>query len=162
MRKLIAIIILLSPMILSAQVVRWETFQQSISANDADTTWYAFRPSGGQKVNPDSLAINPPDKVEFDGEPAITFRLVSGTSADSVISYAKQIDFAGRIITGDSSFVLGATFAAPSSPNTFGDGRLYGKTPIFNTKRYNGFIVITKLFDLSGGVRKFEWGFGTR
>lgn len=162
MVKRTAIIILLMVVSASAQVVRWQTFQQSISVNDADTTWFAFRPSGESTINPDSLAINPPDRVEFDGEPAITFRRVSGNSADSVISYAKPIDFAGRIITGDSSFVLGATFAAPSSPNTFGDGKLYGKTPIFNTKRYNGIIIITKIFDLSGGVRRIENGFGTR
>lgn len=162
MRKISFIILFLLPLGINGQVVRWQTFQQSISANDADTTWFAFRPSGGQTINADSLAINPPDKVEFDGEPAITFRQVSGTVSDSSISYAKPVDFAGRIIQNDSSFITGATFAAPSSPNSFGNGRVFGKTPVFNTKRYNGIIVITKVFDLSGGIRRIENGFGTR
>lgn len=162
MKKTVLIIVLFLSTILFAQVVRWQTFQQSTSANDADTTWFAFRPSGGQTINPDSLAINPPDKVEFDGEPAITFRQISGTVSDSSISYAKPLDFAGRIIQGDSSFITGATFVAPSSPNSFGNGRVFGKTPVFNTKRYNGVIIITKIFDLSGGVRRNEYGFGTR
>lgn len=164
MRKIILLLFVIMPTLCLAQQVRWEVFSQSIDSTDVDTTWFAFRPKGflSNAVDPDSVAINPPDEVECDESPMVTIRQTAGTAADSLIAYAKPLDFAGRIITGDSIFVLGSTFAAPATPNTFGDGRLYGKTLAFNTKRYNGFIIIISVFDLIPGSKKFEFGFGTR
>lgn len=163
MKKITIVFVLLVPFLSQAQVLRWQTFTQSISANDADTTFFSFRPSGSSNtVTPDSLPTNPPDVVEFDPDAAISIRQIAGTVSDSSISYAKPVDFEGRIMQGDSAFITGTTFAAPASPNAFGNGRLYAKTPVFSTKRYNGMVLIHMVFDRSGGVRRWRYGFGTR
>jgi len=163
--KKILILILLLAFSTSAQSLRWQKFDQGIAVNDADTTWFAFRAGFFSKeVSPDSVAIVPPENTVIDAAPFATFQQIAGTAADSSITYAKPVvsfNGAANIVQNDSVFVVGATYAAPSSPNTFGNGRLYGKALDFNTKRYNGVILITKVFDRVGGTRRFRYGFGT-
>jgi len=167
MKNIFTIIFLFVATSLSAQSLRWQTFQQSIDSAGVDTSWFALR-SGIFRfdVDPDSVAIVPPENVEIDETPVATFRQVSGTAADSSITYAKPVvsyDGVAYIVQNDSVFVTGTSFAAPASANTFGDGRLYAKTLAFATKRLNGVIFITKIFDIAGGSpRKFEYGLGTK
>jgi hypothetical protein len=164
MRKILFFILLIASTA-SAQSIRWQTFEQSIDSADVDTAWFAFRAGlFSRDISPDSMAIVPPENTVIDETPYATFQQIAGTAADSSITYAKpvvSVDGVAYIIANDSVFVCGSTFAAPSTPNTFGNGDLYGKTLTFNTKRFNGVIFITKVFDKVTGSKKFRWGLGT-
>lgn len=157
-------VLLFTPLLLQAQNVRWETVQKSTTVNNADTVYFAFRGAGifsSSVAEGDTLALNPPDQVVYGGEATVTVRKVSGTAADSLIAYAKAVDFAGRIIQADSAFIFGASYAAPGTPNSYGDGRVYGATISSLRKYVNGFVIIYKMFDLTGGTRRWEWGIAT-
>lgn len=136
---------------------KWQYKNESVSANDADTVYFAFRPVTGRYVQPDSASINPPDYVIYESERTLTVRKISGTTADSVIAYVKPLDRDGRLIQNDSLFVLGSSFAAPVMPNYYGDGRVYAKSlGGISVKKCNGVAVIIKVFDKTGGARRFE------
>lgn len=166
MKKITMFIFMLLAVSASAQSMRWQTFQQSIDSAGVDTSWFSLRTGiFGRDVDPDSNAIVPSENSVIDETPVATFRQVAGTAADSSITYAKPVVSIGGvayIVQNDSVFVLGSTFAAPASANTFGDGKLYAKTLSFATKRFNGVIFITKIFDTSTGAKRFEFGFGTK
>jgi hypothetical protein len=161
--KACAALLLVLVSLTQAQSVRWQTKSESIAVNNADSVFFAFRPIGvfAAVVSPDSVAINPPDQVAYAGDGIITIRRISGNNSDSTIAYAKALDQNGRIVQQDSVFLFGTTFAAPATPNTFGDGRLYGAS-IGNLKKYiNGVVIICRVFDLVGGTRRYEFGQGS-
>lgn len=164
--KKVFVLALLMALPAMAQSVRWQTFEQSIDSTATDSTWFSLRTGiFGRDVEPDSAAILPSANAVIDETPVATFRQISGTAADSSITYAKPIvviDGVAYVVQNDSVFVFGASLAAPASPNTFGDGNLYAKTLSFATKRFQGVLFITAVFDTETGVRKFEWGLGTK
>lgn len=155
----LATILLAAP--IWSQTVRWQYKSESIAVNDADTVYFAFRTmSFVGDIAPDSVAINPPDEVYNDDLSVLSIRRVSGNAADSVIIYAKGLDKTGRIVRNDSVFVFGASYAAPSSGNIFGNGGLHVASLAGLMAKYNGIVVIAKVFDLVGGTRRFEFGHG--
>lgn len=162
MRKLILICFCLSIAIpVFAQTARWKYKSESIAVNDADTVYFAFRTTGiiGD-VAPDSVVINPPDEVYNDDLSVLSIRRSSGNAADSVIVYVKGLDAQGRIVRNDSVFAFGASYAAPSSGNIFGNGGVHVASLAGLMAKYNGIAVIAKVFDLVGGTRRFEIGHG--
>lgn len=156
---ILATILLASP--LWSQSVRWQFKSKSIAVNDADTLYFAFRGTGlGFNVDPDSVAINPPDAVYNDDLSVLSIRKTAGNAADSVIAYAKGLDYAGRIVRNDSVMVFGAAFAAPGTGNAFGDGGVHVASLAGLVAKHNGVVIICKVFDLVGGTRRFEFGHG--
>lgn len=145
-----------------AQTSRWIFKTESIAVNDADSVYFAFRSSSFMErdVSPDSVAINPPDESLNDDASVISIRKVSGGVADSVIAYAKGLDIAGRIVQNDSTMLFGASYAAPSSGNTFGNGNVHVASLSGLHGKYPGILVIVKMFDKVGGTRAFEIGHG--
>lgn len=145
-----------------SQPVRWQYKSESIAVNNADTVFFAFRAAGtfSGDVSPDSMAINPPDQVYNDDASVASIRKISGNAADSVIAYAKGLDATGRIVGNDSIPVFGASFAAPATPNVFGNGNVHYASLAGLIAKYNGVAIICKVFDLAGGTRRFEFGHG--
>ena len=155
----LATILLTSPT--WSQSVRWQFKSKSIAINNADTVYFAFRSVGlGFNVDPDTVVINPPDQVYNDDLSVLSIRKTAGNAADSVIAYAKGLDYAGRIVRNDSVMVLGASFAAPSTGNAFGDGGVHVASLAGLVAKHNGVVIICKVFDLVGGTRRFEFGQG--
>lgn len=152
-------ILLASP--LWSQSVRWQFKSKSIAVNDADTVYFAFRGVGlSFNIDPDTVAINPPDAVYNDDLSVLSIRKTAGNAADSVIAYAKGLDYAGRIVQNDSIPIFGATFAAPSTGNLFGNGGVHIASLAGLVAKHNGVVIICKVFDLVGGTRRFEFGHG--
>lgn len=155
----LATILLASP--LWSQSVRWQFKSKSIAVNDADTVYFAFRGVGlSFNIDPDTVAINPPDAVYNDDLSVLSIRKTSGNAADSVIAYAKGLDASGRIVRNDSVMVFGAAFAAPGTGNAFGDGGVHIASLAGLVAKHNGVVIICKVFDLVGGTRRFEFGHG--
>lgn len=155
----LATILLASPT--WSQSVRWQFKSKSIAVNDADTVYFAFRGAGlAFNIDPDTVAINPPDMVYNDDLSVLSIRRTNGTAADSVIAYAKGLDLAGRIVRNDSVMVFGASFAAPGSGNAFGDGGVHIASLAGLVAKHNGVAIICKVFDRVGGTRRFEFGHG--
>lgn len=156
---MLATILLASP--LWSQSVRWQFKSKSIAANDVDTLYFAFRGVGlSFNVDPDTVAINPPDQVYNDDLSVLSIRKTAGNAADSVIAYAKGLDASGRIVRNDSVMVFGAAFAAPGTGNAFGDGGVHIASLAGLVAKHNGVVIICKVFDLVGGTRRFEFGHG--
>lgn len=155
----LATILLTSPT--WSQSVRWQFKSKSIAINNADTVYFAFRSVGlGFNVDPDTVVINPPDQVYNDDLSVLSIRKTAGNAADSVIAYAKGLDYAGRIVRNDSVMVFGAAFAAPGTGNAFGDGGVHVASLAGLVAKHNGVVIICKVFDLVGGTRRFEFGHG--
>lgn len=147
--------------LLAQNTVRWQFKSESIAVNDADTVYFAYRGAGVSfGVDPDSVAINPPDQVYNDDAAVISIRKISGSAADSVIAYAKGLDASGRIVQNDSVMVFGSSYAAPSSGNAFGNGGVHMASLSGLLGKYNGVAIICKVFDRVGGARRFEFGHG--
>lgn len=156
---ILATILLASPT--WSQSVRWQFKSKSIAINNADTVYFSFRSVGlGFNVDPDTAAINPPDQVYNDDLSVLSIRKTAGNAADSVIAYAKGLDYAGRIVRNDSVMVFGAAFAAPGTGNAFGDGGVHVASLAGLVAKHNGVVIICKVFDLVGGTRRFEFGHG--
>lgn len=155
----LATILFVSP--LWSQSVRWQFKSKSIAISNADSVFFAFRSMGFfDNVSPDTAAINPPNEVYNDDLSVVSIRKTAGNAADSVIAYAKGLDATGRIVRNDSVFVFGAAFAAPGTGNAFGDGGVHVASLAGLMAKYNGVVIICKVFDLTGGTRRFEFGFG--
>lgn len=146
-----------------AQTVEWQYISKTIAAGDVDSLYFPFRSkSFFDSTEPDSVAINPPDEVYNDDASVISIRRTShdSTASDSTVAYAKGLDAAGRIVQNDSVFVFGTSFAAPATPNSFGDGRVYMASLAGLLGKYNGIVLIVKVFDLTGIARRYEFGHG--
>lgn len=144
-----------------AQTARWQYKSKSIAVNDADTVYFAFRSTSFfDALMADTAAINPPNEVYNDDLSVLSIRRTSGNAADSVIVYAKGLDETGRIVRNDSVFVFGAAYAAPASPNIWGNGGLHTASLAGLMAKYHGVMIVCKVFDLAGGTRRFEFGHG--
>ena len=156
---LLTTILLASP--LWSQGLRWQFKSKSIAVNDVDTLYFSFRSMGlFDNVSPDSIAINPPNEVYNDDLSVLSIRKTAGNAADSVIAYAKGLDYTGRIVRNDSVMVFGAAFAAPGTGNAFGDGGVHIASLAGLVAKHNGVAIICKVFDRVGGTRRFEFGHG--
>lgn len=159
----LATILLASP--IWSQSIRWQYVSKSISdttGNDTALIYFAFRSVGlSFNVAPDTVAIDPPDVVYNDDASVISIRKTNGTASDSIIVYAKGLDAAGRIVRNDSVFVFGTSYAAPGTPNTFGDGGVYVASLAGLVAKHNGVVLYCKVFDRgTGTMRRFEFGHG--
>lgn len=146
-----------------AQTVEWQYIRKTIAAGDVDSLYFPFRSkSFFENPEPDSIAINPPDEVYNDDASVISIRRIShdSTASDSTIGYVKGLDAAGRIVQNDSVFVFGTSFAAPGTPNKFGNGGVHMASLAGLLGKYNGVVLIVKVFDLTGIARRYEFGHG--
>lgn len=146
-----------------AQTVEWQYISKTISAGGTAMIYFPFRSkSFFDSPEPDSVAINPPDEVYNDDASVISIRRTShdSTASDSTVAYAKGLDAAGRIVQNDSVFVFGTSFAAPASPNKFGNGGVHMASLAGLLGKYNGVVLIVKVFDLTGIARRYEFGHG--
>lgn len=163
MKKLLLLLVCSAPLCAQAQTtVNWATVQKVTALGDADTVYFSFRGSGifAQATQGHTAALNPPDQVAYNGAATITVRRVGGEVIDSLIAYGKGVDFSGRVLQRDSTFLFGTSYAAPSSPNSFGDGRLYGKDIQGLNRFINGLMIVYKVFDIADTTTSLEWGLG--
>lgn len=154
--KIFVAVLMLVPMLTSAQIINTYEWSDTVSVNSQDTIYFAFRPAAGYSyVAPSNAStFNPPDAVVWAGAARLEFELISGTALDSVVALVKPINKAGEIyVSDDSTWAWGTAFSVAGANLTPGDGRVHSVrlTAFFDPAV--GVAVILKILDLAGGDR---------
>lgn len=164
MRKLISIFLILPALLLAQEGTNKPTvialaapeITVTIGVNSSETIWFALPPSVSLPARPavdTSAAVNPPDRVSWNGNTSLYITKTSGNASDSSRILAQPIDETGALIDNRDQYLTGgaSTFGSVFSD---ADVKQFSMSGLFDLAF--GFKFTFTQGDLSGGNRVYK------